>query len=64
MVGSPGVANWKFSVIGGIFVTLLAMLYLTGVMLGLFRFFGHLMKSSNVMEGPTLPIPPRGPGPS
>jgi hypothetical protein len=52
------VANWKFSVIGGVFVTLLAMLYVTGVILSVFRFFGRLMKPSGVVETPSLPIPP------
>jgi len=56
------VANWKFSVIGGIFVTLLAMLYLTGVILSLLRFVGRLIKPRRVVEVPTLPIPPRGMG--
>jgi hypothetical protein len=44
------VANWKFSVIGGFFVTLLALLYTTGVILSIFRLLGRLMKSDGVVE--------------
>jgi hypothetical protein len=56
------VANWKFSVIGGVFVTLLAILYLTGVILSVFRFLGRLIKPSAVtVKSPLLPTPPPGP---
>jgi hypothetical protein len=56
------VANWKFSVIGGVFVTLLAMLYLTGVILSAFRFLGRLMNPRVVVvNSPLLPTPPPGP---
>jgi len=44
------VANWKFSVIGGVFLTLLALLYATGVILSVLRFFGRLMTSNGVVE--------------
>lgn len=44
------VANWKFSVIGGVFVTLLATLYVTGVILSVFRFFGRLLIPDGVVE--------------
>ena len=44
------VANWKFSVIGGFFVTMLALLYTTGVILTVFRLLGRLLKSDGVVE--------------
>jgi hypothetical protein len=56
------VANWKFSVIGGIFVTLLAMLYVTGVILSVFRFFWRLVTPAKLVGTPSLPIPPSGAG--
>jgi hypothetical protein len=50
------VANWKFSVIGGVFVTLLAMLYTTGVFLSVCRLFGSWRKPWGVVEmNPVLP---------
>jgi hypothetical protein len=44
------VANWKFSVIGGAFLTLLAILYTTGVFLSVCRLLGRWTKSRGVVE--------------
>lgn len=57
------VANWKFSVIGGVFATLLAMLYVTGVIMSIFRFLWRLVKPKEVVvRSPLLPSPPAGTG--
>jgi hypothetical protein len=57
------VANWKFSVIGGCFVTLLAMLYVTGVIMSILRFMWRLVKPKEVVvSSPLLPTPPSGTG--
>ena len=56
------VANWKFSVIVGVFVTLLAILYVTGVILSMLRFFWRLAKpAGDVVNSQVLPTPPPGP---
>jgi hypothetical protein len=56
------VANWKFSVIGDVFITLLAMLHVTGVIMSVFRFIWRLVKARDVVETPSLPIPPPSAG--